>query len=248
VYRFALRPLWLLSHLFAVAVIVLFVALGVWQLDRHDQRAARNATVEARTGLDPVPVLDALGTVESADDLRFRTLQATGTYGDRAVQVDNRSLDGLPGVWVLAPLTLDDGSVLVVNRGFQFREGGVVDVPPPAGGPVSLEGTVATWEDRDCGVRRADDGSPAGMACLRRDAVAEAFGAEVLPLVLQRQVAEPAEADALAPVPLPELDDGPHRSYAAQWFIFAAIIAVVYPLILRRTARSREIVDDDPVG
>lgn len=247
-YRFALRPLWILSHLFAVAVIVLFVALGAWQLDRHDQRAERNATVEARTDLEPVTVLDALGDGASADDLRFRTLRATGTFGTETVQVDNRSLDGLPGVWILAPFTLEDGSVLAVNRGFQFREGGVVDVPGPPAGPVTLVGTVATWEDRDCGVRRSDDGTPAGMACLRRDAVEEAFGAPVLPLVVQRQVSEPAEVDVLAPVPLPELDDGPHRSYAAQWFIFAAIIAVVYPLILRRTAHGREIVDDGPVG
>lgn len=237
-YRFALRPLWLLSHLFAVAVVVAFVALGLWQLDRHDQRAARNATVEARAELPVAPVEDALTGIADADELRFRRLAAEGTYAPGVLLVDNRSLDGLPGAWVLAPLELADGSVLAVNRGFRFAADGGVEAPPAADGPVRVEGTVASWEDGGCGVRRDDDGRPLGTACLRRDAAAEAFGAEVLPVVLQRQTSEPAEPEVLQPVPAPELDDGPHRSYAFQWFAFATIVAVTYPLILRRTARS----------
>jgi surfeit locus 1 family protein len=240
VYRFALRPLWILSHLFAVACVVAFVGLGLWQLDRHEQRADRNATAEARAGLPAVPVAAALGEVGEvgdADDLRFRTVSASGTYGGRDLLVDNRSRDGLPGSWVLTPLTLDDGSTLVVNRGFQFAEGGAVEPEPAPGGPVAVEGTVTTWEGEGCGVRTDDAGTPVGMACLRRSAAEQAFGADVLPIVVQRQRSEPAPVDVLAPVPLPELDAGPHRSYAVQWFIFAALTGVVYLLILRRVAR-----------
>lgn len=237
-YRFALRPLWLLSHLFAVAVVATFVVLGLWQLDRHDQRAARNATVRARAELPVVGVEAAVASAADPDDLRFRRLAAEGTYGDEVLLVDNRSLAGLPGSWVLAPLELADGSVLAVNRGFQFASGGTVDPPPAPRGTVRIEGTVATWESSGCGVRRDADGRPRGTACLRRDATAEAFGSEVLPVVVQRQVAEPAEPDVLEPVPAPELDAGPHRSYAFQWFTFATIVAVTYPLILRRRARS----------
>ena len=245
-YRFALRPLWILSHLFAVAVVVAFVLLGLWQLDRHEQRADRNATVQARSELAPVPVVDALDGVADADDLRFRTVTASGTYGDRDLLVDNRSKDGLPGAWVLTPLRLDDGTTLVVNRGFQFNDGGRVTPEPAPAGPVSLEGTVTTWEGDGCGVRTGADGDPVGMACLRRPTAEDVFGAEVLPVVVQAQSATPPASDLLAPVPLPELDDGPHRSYAVQWFIFATIIAVVYPLILRRVARGVGERADEP--
>ena len=238
-YRFALRPLWILSHLFAVAVIVAFVALGFWQLDRHDQRAARNATVEDRADLPAVPVTDAVAEVDDPDDLRFRVVTADGTFDDAVLLVDNRSKNGLPGAWVLSPLRLDDGSILVVNRGFQFPEDGTVQPPPVPAGPVTLEGTVATWEDRDCGVRTDDAGDPVGTACLSQSVAEDAFGGEVLPLVVQRQVSDPPAPEVLAPVPQPELDAGPHRSYAVQWFIFATIVAVVYPLILRRVARGQ---------
>jgi len=236
-YRFALRPAWLLSHAFAAVSIVAFVGLGLWQLDRHDQRAARNAAVEARAGLPAVPVADALAEAGDPDDLRFRHLTATGRYGDGVLLVDNRSLEGLPGAWVLAPLELADGSVVVVNRGFQFRDAGVVEPPPATSGTVRLEGTVATWEAA-CGTRRDEAGVPVGAACLDHAAAEEAFGTEVLPIVVQRQQAEPAEADVLRPVPPPELGAGPHRAYAAQWFAFATMAGVTYVLILRRRAGS----------
>lgn len=245
-YRFALRPLWILSHLFALACVVAFVALGLWQLDRHDQRAERNATVAARADLTPVPVGDALAEADDPDALQFRTVSATGTYGDGDLLVDNRSKDGLPGAWILTPLVLDDGTTLVVNRGFQFNDGGLVDPEPAPDGPVALEGTATAWDGEGCGVRRDDDGRPVGMACLRRSAAEEAFGGEVLPVVVQRQTSDPAATDALAPVPPPELEAGPHRSYAVQWFIFATLTAIVYVLILRRVARRVGEQADEP--
>lgn len=252
-YRFALRPAWILSHLFAIASVIAFVLLGIWQLDRHDQRAARNATIEARAARPVVPVTDALAEAgcpawpdcgdAPVDGLRFRDVSAEGTYGEDVLLVDNRSKDGLPGAWVLSPLQLGDGSVLVVNRGFQFNDSasGGVDPPPPPPGTVAVEGYVALWEGGSCGVRTDDSGAPVGMACLRRDAAETAFGADVLPVVVQAQRSDPVDAQVLGPVPLPELGAGPHRSYAVQWFIFATLTAIVYPLILRRKAKGQHV-------
>lgn len=247
-YRFALRPLWLLSHLFAVFVVVSFVLLGLWQLDRHDQRAARNATVAARSDLPPVDVAAVLDEVADPGDARFRTVSAAGTYGERDLLVDNRSKDGLPGAWVLTPLLLDDGTTLVVNRGFQFSESGRVDPAPAPTGTVRVEGTVTTWDGGSCGVRTDASGQPEGMACLQRSTAEEAFGGAVLPVVVQRQESEPPSSELLVPVPAPELDAGPHRSYAVQWFTFATIVAIVYPLILRRKARGVGERADAPDG
>ncbi len=252
-YRFAIRPLWILSHVFAVAVVVSFVALGLGQPDRHDERAERNATVTARRDLPAVDVASALAETGDPADLRFRTVSAEGTFGTRDLLVDNRSKDGLPGAWVLTSMQMADGTTLVVNRGFQFSDGGRVDPRPAPAGAVDVEGTVATWEDGSCGVRTSPDGEPVGMACLGRSTAEEAFGSEVLPVVVQSESSEPAGSDLLVPVPAPELDAGPHRSYAFQWFTFAAIVAIVYPLILRRVGhRVGEQVDvpadDVPAG
>ena len=249
-YRFALRPLWLLSHLFAVGLIVLFVALGFWQLRRHDEKVERNATVEARIALPDEAVERLVDDASDPEDLAYRGASARGRYLEGAdVHIDNRSNDGLPGIWLVTPLRLEDGRVLAVSRGFLGFTAGRIDAPPPPEGTVRVEGTLTAWVGRDCGIRRDDSDVPVGAACLRRDAVEGALGERVLPVVLQRTISDPADAEAFAPVPLPDLDAGPHRSYAVQWFIFATIGAVGYPLVLRRVARDRSagsVPDPDP--
>lgn len=244
-YRFALRPAWLLSHVFAASLIVLFGFLGLWQLDRHDQKVDQNETVAARTQEPAVPVGDLLGEIagdaaSDVGDLRYRPVTATGTYETGAdVLIDNRSYDGLPGAWVITPLRLADGSLLAVSRGFQGFDSGEIDPPPPPSGEVEVTGTALPWVERSCGIRTDDAGVPEGAACLREEAVELAVGESVLPVAIQRASSTPADADVFVPVPLPELDDGPHRSYAVQWFIFATIGLIGYPLILRRVARDK---------
>lgn len=252
-YRFALRPLWIVSHLFAASLIVLFVFLGFWQLGRHDDRAERNRTVAARTEEPAVPVGElvdgAPAGVDGLESLRYRKVTAEGTYVTGAdILIDNRSNDGLPGAWVVTPLRLPDGSVVAVSRGFQGFDSGVIDPPAPPGGTVEVVGTVLPWAERSCGIRTDDSGAPAGAACLRREAVEEALGERVLPVVIQRSASTPPDAEVLDPVPLPELDAGPHRSYAVQWFIFATIGFIGYPLILRRVARDRSRTGGAPGG
>ncbi len=241
-YRFAFRPLWLLSHLFSLFLVVLFVNLGFWQLRRHDEKVKRRDTITARAEEPAAPLTSLLVGRDGTDveDLRYRSATVEGTYvtGDD-VMIDNRSKDGLPGAWIVTPMRLDDGSVVAVNRGFEGYDSGELVIPPPPSGQVRITGTVVPWDGRNCGIRRDDSGTVAGAACLRRDAVEEAVGSTVLPVVVQRVSSAPTESDVLSPVPLPEIDLGPHRSYAVQWFIFATIGVVGYPLILRRVARDK---------
>ena len=64
------------------------------------------------------------------------------------------------------------------------------------------------------------------------------------------------DRDDPVPVPPPTLDEGPHLSYAVQWFIFAAAVLLGWVLAVRRsiaahrraatphvTARSRRASD-----
>ncbi len=62
---------------------------------------------------------------------------------------------------------------------------------------------------------------------------------EVAPVYLDLVDANPAiGASDPAPLPAPTLDEGPHLSYAAQWFIFAACVLVGWVLAVRRSIRS----------
>jgi cytochrome oxidase assembly protein ShyY1 len=68
------------------------------------------------------------------------------------------------------------------------------------------------------------------------------------PAYVQLTSSQPAQPGPEPEVlPEPVLDEGPHLSYAVQWFIFSLIAIVGYPLILRRSARNRD-QDDDPMA
>jgi cytochrome oxidase assembly protein ShyY1 len=249
--RFLLGPKWLLSHVLVVLLVIVLINLGFWQLDRLAERRDRNDLIEARQAEDPVPVEELLAPGDGGDAVdaaRFRVVTATGTYDPGAtVEVRNRTQDGAPGVWLLTPLVLDDGQRVGIVRGFvALGPDGEPHPALPPDGEVTVTGAVAD-------PRRFDGTAP-------RDIDPLVDEADTLPGVILADESDPAEpslltsdtddpADAIAPVPPPELSEGPHLSYAAQWFIFTIIALVGYPLILRRVVERRgKEVDDVAAG
>jgi cytochrome oxidase assembly protein ShyY1 len=71
--------------------------------------------------------------------------------------------------------------------------------------------------------------------------------ADLLPAYVELTAQEPPAGSLPTPLPAPTQDEGNHLNYAGQWFIFALLTCIVYPLLLRRTARSKaaEATDDD---
>ena len=227
-YSFARRPAWIAGHLLAGSMLVLFVIAGFWQLDRLDQRKAQNELVVARSSADPVDVgeaLDAGSTDAEADALRFAAVTATGTYAGEPVVV-RVTQDGISGGRVFSPLALDDGEEVMVLRGFvgQQPDGSVVAPDPPAG-EVTVEGLGFPIRRLEPVTRQALDASAADA------------GTERLPVIVQATTADSPELRVVAP---PDLGEGPHLGYAVQWFLFATVGAVGYPLLLRRRARQAD--------
>lgn len=230
---FLLRPRWLVSHIFVAALVVTMVNLGFWQLDRLDQRRERNDVIKDRQEEQTVTVETLLSESDGAgdaDEVRFRTVEATGTYDDNATfEVRNRTQDGAPGVWAVTPLGLETGETVGVIRGFAgLGPDGAADTPPAPDGEVTVTGVLAAPDGFD------------GTAPQDLDPFLAETG--TLPGLVMASSTEPPEDDesaVLHPVPLPDLEEGPHLAYAGQWFIFSAIAAGGYPLVLRRIVRRR---------
>ncbi len=246
-YRFALRPRWILSHLFVLALVAAMVSAGFWQLSRLQEKRDRNDRVTARTAVAPIDVagLAEPGDFDTVGDLEFRRVTASGRYlPDEEVLVRSRSLEGAPGSWVLTPLLLADGTAVVVNRGWIPNPGELHEVPAASAaptGPVQVAGLVRLAETRgrfgpqDPPEGRLTDLARADVARLDRQ-----VDVDLLPFWVQllEQSPAPAATGQPEPVPAPALDEGPHLSYAVQWFIFTTVAVVGYPLILRRRARE----------
>jgi len=200
--------------------------LGVWQLARRAERRALNATLEAR--LAQPPVLLEAGTPflhVPPDSLRFRRAHAVGRldFAGEVIEIAH-SFQGAPGVHVLTPLRLADGAGVLVDRGWTYAADGMtVD-------PGALREPDSTVVDGMFGL-------PSGRFGVGPDTLR--VGYPLLPVVLRRTSPSPGTPQALRAVPPPALDDGPHLSYALQWFSFATIALVGGALLARQDARAR---------
>jgi cytochrome oxidase assembly protein ShyY1 len=214
--------------------MVTMVNLGFWQLRRLDERRAANREVSNRTSAAVVSTADLPADPHAA---QWRRVTVAGTW-DRAGQVliRNRSLDGQPGLHVVTPLSDRAGHAVLVNRGF-IPLADEAHPPAPATGRVTIVGRVRVTQER--GSLGPRDPATGTLATLNRVDVAriqQQSAVTLAPFYLELSTENPASANAPVPLPLPALDEGPHLSYAIQWFIFTACAAAGWVLVVRKSA------------
>ena len=265
-YDFLRRPAWIVSHVLVAVGVVAMVGLGFWQRQRWiDEREQSDALAE-QAASTPVPLDDVLADVgvsattppdQVPESVDFRRVEVTGTYDATGeVLVRNRSKGGAPGAWVLTPLVQADGTAVAVVRGWVPLD---VDPPaPPFPGSEPVSGTVTvTGLAQRSQVKGSFGGTDPTTGTLRTVArvdvprldqqVDATF--EPVYVVLDGQVPEqPASTNGLPqPVTLELPSPVTNLSYMVQWWIFAVIAVVGYPLVLRRVARNRAKGDQTPV-
>ncbi len=217
----------------AAIVAVVCIALGVWQLQRLADRRALNAEIRTARSASPT-------TVRTVDDFgalsAFRSVVVEGTYDvEGEVLLYGRSFDGEPGHHVVTPLALDDGSGVLVLRGwvpFSLDRAPVVEAAPSVG-HVVVEGWLIAPESRGRSLPDRDG----IVRTLDISGIGDRLPFDLAPFAIQLRAQDPPNAELPVPVPLPELSEGPHLSYAIQWFCFAAV-AVAGAAILVRRERS----------
>ncbi|WP_139983235.1 SURF1 family protein [Nocardioides litoris] len=224
-YRFLLSRRWVTFGVVVVLLSAFAWWLGEWQFGRLDERRSDNRVTETNEARPVTPVEQVLSPGRDADpDDEWRRVEATGTYdAAKTVIVRYRSDDdGQPGVAVVVPLVTDDGTALVVDRGFWAiadRSPDTTDVPPAPAGEV----TVVGWVRVD-GTGDSTEVTP--------DLYTRAISSEQIGRAIDRPVfggfvdaiSENGEpVPDLAPQELPELDNGPHFFYGLQWWFFGVL-------------------------
>jgi cytochrome oxidase assembly protein ShyY1 len=249
-YRFLGRPRWLLFTALVAGLVVLMVNLALWQLRRLDARRELNRQITAHEAEPVAPLGDVLGPDSPADRVAsaaWRPVAASGTYDPAGeVLIRNRSFDGHPGYHVVTPLRLTDGSAVLVNRGWIPLEGddeAAPVTPRPPAGPVTVTGRVRPTQHKGRFFSPTDPPEGRLRQLYRVDVprIGQQLSYPLVPAYLELVATNPAPAVAQPElIPPPVLDEGPHLSYAGQWFLFSACAVVGWLLVVRRTARSRE--------
>ncbi|HEU4670629.1 MAG TPA: SURF1 family protein [Dyella sp.] len=219
-----------------------FIALGTWQVHRLAWKRALIAHVDARVRAPPE---DAPGPAQwprvtaAADEYRHVWLHGRFLY-DRSTYVWAATAEG-SGLWVMTPLRRDDGSLVLVNRGFVTPEwcGRRGTCAPGAAGPVTVTGLLRISEPP--GFLRHN--TPAKDDWYTRDvaAIAARRGLhDVAPYFVDEDAAseagvENAPKGGLTVIRFPNN----HLSYLITWYAMALMVLVAGCLVGRSEWRRR---------
>jgi surfeit locus 1 family protein len=231
----------------AVVAAGLCIRLGVWQLARLGERRAFNARLYERFASPPVSLADVPPDTAAS---RYRRVRLEGTWDTaREVRLVSRTNNGSPGVNFVTPLRVPGrDTAVLVNRGWVYAQDAKTPADtarwfppsPDAEGiafvdvfPMGLPGKA--WDAGTAPVIRRLD--PAALAARWPYPIAPYY------LVLQPSAADTTTRRASTPVrlTLPPISEGPHQSYAWQWFAFATVALVGAGLFARAEHRRENI-------
>ena len=230
------RPrLW--PSLTTALVLAMLVALGGWQLERLEWKRDLIADVGTRmagpaVALPPPPVDVAA--------LRYRPIRIQGRFRhDRELYLEARTYKGRAGLHLVTPLELDDGRVVLVDRGWVPPERRRPETRPEGqiGGPVSLTATLRTggWKGYDF-LRPENDAAGNAWVWMDLPRMAESVrlaGADLGDVASGYYlVADAAPNPGGLPIgraPGIELPNN-HLGYALTWYALALALLVIYLL------------------
>ncbi len=231
---------WLLATLLVVAGAALCIRLGIWQLDRLDQRRAFNHQVESMRAM---PVLDLNRHVPGdISKMEWRAVKVQGKY-DFANQVAlrNQYNGNQYGYHLLTPL-LFDGNAILVDRGWIPAEGNATPQDWQKynkSGDVNITGQLRLGQTKPRFGGVADAIPPEGTKLelwnnANIESIVKQLPYRALPVYIQPNVDGNDTTPPIPYQPTVELTEGPHFGYALQWFTFATILLVGYPFYLRK--------------
>ncbi len=236
---------WLLATLLVLVGTAVCIRLGIWQLDRLEQRQAFNAHYLQVIALPPLDLNGAGG--EDLAGMEYRRVTVTGRYDfehqvalrNRYYKTDNANQ---PGVHLVTPLILQDGTAVLVERGWIPSAGNpspedwrTYDQP----GEVTVQGILRLGQAAPEVGGVPDPTLMPGQTGLdywnliNVERIATQLPYPVLPAYVQPD----PQARSEPPYPYQpeiEISEGPHMGYALQWFTFATILFIGYPFYVRK--------------
>jgi surfeit locus 1 family protein len=231
----------------AVAGVALLLGLGTWQLQRKAWKEQLIATVTGRITQAPQPLMPrAQWLALNANQSEYAHVKLTATFlpDEAFVYTAGSSLRpdvNSQGFWVFSPAKLDDGAVVLINRGFvpTERKDTATRAPGIQGGaPVELVGYLR-WPEEHGMFAPADDikanlfftRDPAAMAAAHRWQLDAPFYIDQEAPVPPGGLPKPGKIDVQLP--------NNHWQYALTWYGLALALIGVYAVWLTGRLRRR---------
>jgi surfeit locus 1 family protein len=238
---------WRLATLLVIAGAGLCVRLGIWQLDRLEQRRAFNSRVQAQLDQPPLTLSgDALQ--QDLYHMEYRQVVVRGKYDhSQEIALSNQYWENQWGVHLITPLIISgEQQAILIDRGwipgaeYQSQDWSKYHEP----GEVIVHGVLRRPLSKAEMGGRTDPTLSPGEALRKTwnfvniEQLARQISYPLLPAYIQ-QAPDPAWSGLpYRSQPELELSEGPHMSYALQWFTFAILLVAGYPFFIRRQERN----------
>jgi surfeit locus 1 family protein len=220
-------PRFVVVTVLALVGMAVTASLGFWQLNRAAQKEAIAQAMQARTAQPELAGETLLGDID-VQALQHRRVSLRGRWvREHSVWLDNRQMNGRPGLYLLTPLQLvgSDQAVLV-QRGWvprNFEDRAQVPALPDEPGEVVVNGRIALSPSKLYELGQGQGG------LIRQNIDLAAFSAEIKVPLVGVTVLQTGAPDVLQrdwPVINAGVDK--HHGYAFQWFGLCALIAMLY--------------------
>lgn len=227
--------------LIVAATLAVLVSLGLWQIDRMHQKEAMLARYHANSAAAPAPLP---ADIDDPERYAFRQVLLDCTFEGEARISPGASPTGKAGQHVYA-LCRQNGREdrVVVDLGWQPLQVSRSAAPLVDGLEARIEGVARPW------VAHTTVESLSGSARISRETFAG--DAPVAPVFVQAERVQPLAGGAfpeVVPSPVrPETIPNNHRSYAIQWFLFAATLLAIYGVYVYRWRRLQRETGGDTV-
>lgn len=227
-------PSWSMT-LLSLIFIALFVKLGFWQIHRGAEKAAMLAA-EAKMRAQPFKLWQA----DKPMPKQYQPIAVQGRYLDSLFFLDNQHQDHQFGYHVLSPLVLDNGAVVLVDRGWvagavDRSQLPAVSIPDkrlliqgmawyPSAGMWSLGPEIEKKSDKMIVIET-----------VKPDLVGQLLQKTVYPFIIRL---EPSAADGFVRSwPVVSMPPAKHYAYAVQWFAMASVILILFVALNLKKAK-----------
>lgn len=254
---------WRWATLLVIIGMIIMARLGFWQLDRLEQRRARNAQLSQQLALPPLPLTgDPLPEAPSSLKNRLATTQGKFDFSYQVIlKLQNQTETGglvsplnAVGVDLITPFVIEGTSkAVLVDRGWIPESEAALDnltkFNEPAGqttvtGRIQLSQTLPS--------KRATAIAPeAASGSLQREwyrvdieAIQAQMPYELLSIYIEQSPTDNSQTTLpYRSEPTFDLSEGPHLGYAIQWFTFALIFGGGYLYYVRNNTLK---IEDQP--
>jgi surfeit locus 1 family protein len=233
----------LIITLLVLCGVTLLCSLGFWQLSRAEQKEAILLNFENNAAERALGAKELISQT-SPISLRYYGVKLHGHFfNDHNILLDNKTNDGQIGYHVLTPFTLDDHTLILINRGFIpiGRSRAILPVISPIMGEVTIEGYL-DFAYRNPFIKGSLETHsiewPLRVQAVDLNLLQNLIGKKIYTMLV---TLHSDSAFAFVPPKQPSswMTPSKHRGYAVQWFSLAAtLLAYTGYCLIRRKSKS----------